>query len=329
MKLPWVEAATGERSAERTLTVLPRPRPVILDPDEAGGQDWAATHAGGPWDFSTARGVREVGNATDIHWRGGRLEATNGGAVRNDPYVWLDLPRPIDTTRYHRLTVEVGYAGPFDLADAPGGGAHGRLLWRRQDRGIEFQDSREIVTYPGVTSYTVDLATSPSAAVAEAGPGWLGSPVTALRWDPNEDRGARRWWIDHLALRADDETSGRVFDVRWRDDAHVPGTTVTISADTDRSGFDGRRLATGLPQEAGENVHRVDTRGLAPGRYWLHLEARSPDATSRTYASGPLVVRDGGAVPGLRIGARQGQDARRRVRWSCSRETRCLRRRSR
>ncbi len=288
----YIGSDTGYSSA---LTITAPPQPVIDDPDAAGGDDYATVTTGDAWDFSQPSDAARVVHVTDLSWSGGQLHATNGGTAPNDPLVELRMGPLVDPARYHRLTVRMTYDGPFGLADAPGGGTHGRLLWRRADRGIEWQNSAEIVTWTDRDTYTVDLA-RPASEVAESGPGWLGSGITALRWDPNEDRGPRRWHLDDIRLAADDATRGGAFDIRWHDDAASPDARVTIEASRDPAGRDRVTIADGLTEQAAGNVFRWRTGGLAPGRWWLHVTVRSANGTGRTHASGPLVVDGVGAV---------------------------------
>lgn len=284
----------GRTSAySAALRIDQRPLVDILDPDAAGGRSYAEEVLGDAWDMDHPRDVVRVGNARDVRFSGGVLSATN---TNNDPYVQLRLaPSGLDPSRYHRLTVTTSYDGPFSLEDAPGGGAHGRVIWWRADSGPwTFLNSRELVTFTDRDRYTVDLATDPPTAVQEPGDrpllGWTGSPVTYLRYDPNEDPGPRRWRLDHVALRADDETTDGRFDIRWRDAAHEPGTRVTIRADRDRRGHDGAVIGSGIAQEPGENRFRWAARDALPGRYWIAVTADDGTATTSRYATGPLQV---------------------------------------
>ena len=277
------------------VTITRPPQPVIDDPDLAGGEDYVTATTGDAWDFSQPTDAARVVHVTDVSWANGQLNATNGGTQPNDPLVELRMGPAIDPARYHRLTVRMAYEGPFGLANAPGGGTHGRLLWRRTDRGIEWQNSDEIVTWTDRDTYTVDLA-RPAAEVAESGPGWLGSPVTALRWDPNEDPGARRWHLDDIRLAADDATRGGTFDVRWHDAAATPDARVTFTASRDPQGTGAVIIADDLPEQATGNVFRWQTGGLAPGRWWLHMDVTSAAGAGHADASGPLVIDGTGPV---------------------------------
>lgn len=207
-----------------------------------------------------------------------RLEQPAGQVLRGrntpgsgDPFVELPLAGTIDAERFHRLTVTTALDGPFDLSYEPGGGSHGRLLWTQagQPAGVFRYDSKDLVVYPGIRTYTVDLHTEPRDAVVDEtssrGPGWTGQ-IDTLRYDPNEDSAARTWTLDDIALRADDETSGGAFDIRWRDaGAGDPaGTTVSIYRDTDDRGFDGVPIVEGLVQRPGENAYRWETEDVPP-----------------------------------------------------------------
>jgi hypothetical protein len=276
------------------------PLPVILDPDVEGGEDYITAATGDPWDFGERSDVRAVENATRVSVAKGWLHGTNGGRTPNDPHVVLRWAGRANAVRYHRLTIRTTYDGPFGLADAPGGGMHGRWSWRRADMDNgrfhvpeTVVQSREVVTYSTVSTYTVDLLDNAAGDVMETDMSyrnrWLGSSITGLRWDVNEDRGPRRWRLDEVALRADDESHGR-FVVRWTDRAHRPGTVVAIYADRDRAGFDGELVAEGRVQREGRNSYRWDTSGVRPGAYWLYVVATNGASTSRAYATGPLRV---------------------------------------
>jgi hypothetical protein len=233
------------------------PLPVLLDPDAAGGDDYATVETGDAWDFSQPSDVTHLENVGALDWSGGRLSTVNGGADPSNSFMDLRLGAPVDTARYHRLTVVTELQGAFDLGFGAGGGSHGRLLWHGDQSGSTFiHNSKEVVLYPFLSEYTVDLATDPGSAVHEtddpARPGWTGL-VDRVRWDPNEDPGPRAWYIDELRLAADDETSGGFFDVRWEDRSTTAtdGTMVSLYYDTDGAGFDGRAIATDVEQVEG------------------------------------------------------------------------------
>lgn len=278
------------------------PLPVILDPDFAGGADYATTVNGNPWDFDGPGDLLRHGNILTTDFSGGVLRGTNIPGP-GDPWFILPQATPIDLERFHRLTVRATLDGAFDLGFAPGGGTHGRVLWRTVDQPADtfIYNSKELVVYPGVPSYTVDLHTDPRSDVAETDDarrtGWTGL-ADVFRYDPNEDPGARGWTVDAISLRADDEAVGNSFDVRWRDGSATAqdGTTVALYADADGQGFDGRLIADGLAQQPSENVYRWDTRGFPAGRYSLYMVGERGGIIGRRYATGPIVVPDSGGA---------------------------------
>lgn len=274
------------------LRVLRRARPVVLDPDEVGGPDHAASD---PWDFSAPTDVGHMGNARALEI-GPRLVAVNDGPVINDPHVYLPLRTPsIDPFRFHRLTVRSGYEGAFDLRDEPGGGTMGRFVWHHSDDPDQTQQTNDLVTYGGTRTLTVDLAQEGVHETdEEAGDSrdWHSGDVSGVRWDPNEDRAARRWWVERIALRADDE-AGTSFDVRWVDTGFAPGSTVRLYVEDDGTG-ENRRLISGtspIAQRPGTNVFRWDTSGVREGWYRVLVEVDGPAGSATATSTGPVRVR--------------------------------------
>ncbi|HWH31464.1 MAG TPA: cell wall-binding repeat-containing protein, partial [Egibacteraceae bacterium] len=297
----YARTGSGTPSAYSAgLRVAPRPAPVVLDPDLAGGEDYATVANGKPWDFSTPADVIAQGGFTGGTFGPGGLQGTNSG---NDPFFYLRMNQPLDASRYHRLTVHATYDGAFNLADTAGGGTHGRLLWTRADRdqthviqGNKLIESRELVHYPGQSSFTVDLKTPPDPALVmetdrPERDGWsTGSPVTHLRYDPNEDRGARRWRIARIELRATDATSANAFDIRWRDDSGATGVKVTLSYRPESGGAE-TAIAGGIDQQPGVNTYRWDTAGVAPGRYVVRVTGDDGVSRGSGTSTGPVDVR--------------------------------------
>lgn len=274
------------------------PAPVFDAPHEEGGADYAATVTGDPWDFRQRTDVARFGNVDEVRFADGVLHGRNAGPQRADPYMLMRTGAPIDTSRYHRLTVETTLAGPFDLSHSAGGGSHGRFLWRHtgQATSPHYYNSKEIVVYPNIRRYTVDLHTTPREHIAETDAahrsGWQGH-VEAFRYDPNEDPGPRRWTVSELSLRADHETSNDAFDIRWHDASPAGDrpTTVSLYYDTVRGGTR-HLIAADVAQRAGENRYRWDTRAVPNGRYWITAVAERDNGTvGYGSASGPLAVR--------------------------------------
>jgi hypothetical protein len=253
--IDWIRL-TGPSGAAEEWT---GPVPVIVEPDITGGADYSTIARGKPWDFSTADDYLRLDNASGSIVNG-HLEATNAGPVINDPAVTLRMPVAFSGDQFHRATVKWRYDGEFNLEDKVGGGMNARLMWRiagtplRRD-GLHNEVSKDIVTFPTETGFTLDLKTNPSAAVVDPrhpSPkiGWAGYQIEMFRFDPNEDRGARKWRIDSVKL-ADDDAGSDSFTIKLRDANSAPGTTVNVYADTDRNGFDGTAIAENVDLSSG------------------------------------------------------------------------------
>jgi hypothetical protein len=268
---------------------LASPLPRFITPNAVGDRDYASMALRNSWDFTTASDFAKLGNARNVSFAGGQLAATN---TSNDPYVSLRLGSGgIDSRFFRNLTVTSAYDGPFDLRDMAGGGTMARFQWTRSDRAA-WSQTDDILTYSGSRTISIDMGL-PNNQLIEPGTSQTSfvSParVTALRWDPNEDRGSRRWYLKDVQLRSDFATSG-TFPVAWQDAAYQAGGTATIVADTDRTGCNGVTVASGVPVQAGTNTTVWNTAGVARGRYWLCLRITRGAAVTSAYAGGVLSV---------------------------------------
>ncbi len=295
-----VRSAAG-RGAVSGPVSLDAPHPVVVSPDEIGQQDYAASQLGDAWDMNSLGDTNGIGNATNVSFSNGALAATN---TTNDPFVWLRTGN-IDATKYHRLTVTEAYDGPFDLTDTAGGGTMGRIIWRRADLGDTIMQTKDIVTYSGRRRITIDMSQPPSLLNEETAPNPYpfvsASAVTALRWDPNEDRGPRRWYLDDVQLRSD-WTAHRAFAVKWYEASPGAGGTAEVVAATDRTGCSGPVIQPAQPVTAGTNVAVWDTSGVAPGKYWVCVRATRGQAIAEQHSKGPIVVSGSapaGAAPAV------------------------------
>jgi putative cell wall-binding protein len=128
---------------------------------------------------------------------------------------------------------------------------------------------------------------------------WTGRTINLLRFDPNEDRGARTWYLDGLRIAADD-AAAPTFQITWHDASGSPGDRATVGLDTDRAGFDGEILAADIVQKAGTNRLLFDATDRLPATYWVHVTSRDQATgdTSGIYATGPMKVSPRIAGPG-------------------------------
>jgi hypothetical protein len=289
----------------------------IEDPDVTGGNDYATmARNGDAWDMSSADDLLRTDNVAG-QFQNGVFEATNAGPVINDPGVTLKVPVAFNADDFHRATVNFTYDGELNLEDKVGGGQNARLMWRiagtpLTKNGSHNQVSRDVVTFPGQNSFTVDLKTNPSTDAVDprSSPriGWAGNMIEMFRFDPNEDRGARRWRIDSVKL-ADDDAGETNFAIRLRDANPAPGTQVKLFADTDSVGYNGQLIADNVDISGGTATVNWTPPAGTKGLFWIYAVTTRGGFSTRTYSTGP--VRMGSPVGkytfGPATGGPQGQ----------------------
>jgi hypothetical protein len=278
-----------------SVQVVARARPIVLNPSAAGCGDWAASYRGGDrWDFNQGSDVKKKANATGSV-ASGVFNGTNASPVVNDPMVFLGMPRAIDGRKWRRITFTMSYDGAFNLADTKGGGTMARVLWQRAESGTNWLQTNDIVTYTGARTYTVDLGAAgvnePSAPYRY--PITSSSKVTALRIDPNEDRGYRKWHLYDVRLAANCAVArGHAFGITFKDTAFTPGSTASVyvvPSSTPRAS--GGTLVGTVNQVSGTNMVTWNVPvGQATGSYWVYVTTSNGTSTATRPATGPLNV---------------------------------------
>ncbi|MDQ1483582.1 MAG: hypothetical protein QOF35_1658 [Actinomycetota bacterium] len=286
----WSVAANGAKTLVGSSA--PAPLPVVDSQSAAGCGDYATRYLGHPWTFTSTRSLASRYNMTALNFTNGVLSATNAAPQRNDPHFSLPVKAPgIDGRVYHRLTFVESYDGPFGLRNAPGGGAMARILWKVPGHTLLSQ-SAPLVTFTGKRSITVDMAmpasklTDPEGPASQRYPFASASRVTGLRYDPNEDPGARRWHLFSVRLAADCQASTTTT-VTWHDNAYRAGSTAQLIARDATGKFYPLGTAT---ESAGVNNFPVSVRALPRGTYKVIVFVTNTSrVTISAVASGPLV----------------------------------------
>ena len=256
------------------------PLTIIVDPDDKGGQDYAKTFNGKRWNMSGPQDIEQVRDIRDISFSNGIM---SGISVNGDGFFHLPVTTPIDTNRYHRLTFRFRYEGAFDY----GLGTMSRFIWSPDHNDLsKYQTIKDIVVYPGWTTYVIDLK---KAALSSGNIGWNGQ-MTDFRFDPLEVPRPRRFFLDYVRLAADDQAD-RFFIIKWRDAKKKRRPTlVNIYFDNNRSGFNGIRIVNNRKQRSGVNRYTWNTSRVPAGSYWIYTVAKDGVSTSRRYSKGPLLV---------------------------------------
>lgn len=275
------------RSAIRRLTVNARPRPVVIQPDAIGGASYDTAVRGDAWDFSTASDVGLTRNMT-FRIDNGRLVGTNGGITPSDSgfRLPLDPETPIVGNRFHRLSVRVFYEGGFSLAGEPGGGMNARFVWRTVTGDVRV--SEDIVVFPGWNTITLDLTGIPPSELVEGGAptGWANQRIELIRFDPHEDSGTRRFFVDWIRLADDDRPTNGRYTLSFRDRAHESGSVARIYLDRDADAEGGRLIATAPVSRARNRLDWTVPADLAgTGRWFVRVEITDPRGARQSAVS--------------------------------------------
>lgn len=287
--IDWIRL--HEAGASTTPTATP-PLPELLNPDRAGGADYAETIRGDYWDYSQST---DAVGGTNVAYNvgGGLLDGVNTGPDPWDAQIVLPLgPTPIDGSRFNRLSMRIWYDGPFGLHEGAGGGMNARLIWLTQGSSA-WQDSEDIVVYPGWNDIQVELATTPATRVNDVAVpvklGWTGRQIVSLRVDPHEDYASRRFLIDNVRIAEVDHGTGG-FPIQFRDRAWKSGTTADLYADTNGTGFNGTLIAANIPVQNGINTYSWNAASLPAGTYHVYVVMDDGTYESRRYATGPVRI---------------------------------------
>lgn len=265
----------------------PDQSPVVkmLSPSDEGGADYA-TVSGNPWDFTGPDDIASSGDLRINTFANGNLEGTT---IANDPFVELPLRSPLIPDRYHRATVDICYGGDFSLADAPGGGMNARFAWF-DEGGQTWSETQDIVVYPGCNRMTFDLVTNPPAAVNDEGTvykaGWRGLRISRLRFDVDEDRGARDFSLNDIRLADDAAFSSGTFPITFNSST---GGTADIFVTTDEGAWNGSKVGT-IAVAPGSNTFNWDGSGRPNGTYWVYAVVHSGNLVGSSYSTGPVRI---------------------------------------
>jgi hypothetical protein len=285
--LDWVRLHRPDASVTPPSGV---PLPRVLTPNEEGGADYAS-QTGNPWDFNGPDDVVSMGDITNVSYSGGDLTGTT---YRNDSFVELPLRSETNPDRYHRATVDVCYDGPMSFANAPGGGMNARFAWLMRGQAL-WSETQDIIIFPGCNRMTVDLSTSPAVAVNDENTtlksGWRGQRLERLRFDLNEDPGARNFTLREIKM-ADDAAFSGTYDISFLDAAGVGGTA-DIYVTTNRGQFDGTRIAQGITVQGGVNTFRWNgtTQSGTPmpnATYWVYIVMSTSGMVGTATSTGPV-----------------------------------------
>ncbi|MEO8519713.1 MAG: hypothetical protein ABI603_00030 [Acidobacteriota bacterium] len=282
----------------------------VLDPDASGGEDFATTVLGNPWDmndtadFRFDNGATIVDHLTSRGVSGGFFNGISDGVATatsqdgipvGDPQVYLlSNNGVINTSRYRYLTFGLQVDGPFDLLR----GSVARVFWgSATGPGAPYNltVSKDIITWAGQNTYTIDLASlsaAPNGGLEDVGSAapWTSAAVRHFRIDPHEFAENHGFHLDFVKLAAMDETAAGSFTIRFAaSDPDSDPLSLSLYYDTDTNAANGRTLiASGVAAVSGQ--YSWNTAGVAPGVYYVYAEASDGRNAVGVYSTGPVRV---------------------------------------
>lgn len=278
-------SGSSENSNVITFAVNQTPTVNIMDPDLAGGKDWATLYLGDSWDMSNSKDIAGFHSLAGKGFRNGYFTAYNAGSIKDDPYILLNQRgKRIDAAKYHRLTVIYRFDGSFDLVR----GTMARVGWKNYPRNRGWQHTDDLLTYEGWNTLTYDLT---GANLDIGNYGWR-DYITNLRFDPHEDPQTRRFYIDEVRLAADDVAENGSFNIKYRlSDADDSNLTLSLKADSDKVLNNGNEsLIASYAAATGDGSYNWVPGTSINGSYNILAELNDGVNSSYSYSSGPVVV---------------------------------------
>jgi hypothetical protein len=295
MDLDWMSVYSGKAPS---LAGPAGPSANVINPDIEGGESLGPKLRGKDWDMTDAADISRTYNVAGSAG-GGVFNGTNASPATNDPALVMNLGcKTFKAADFHRFTVDMTFDGAFNVEDKPGGGMNQRVIWRiagtpLSNNGTDLQNSDDLVIYPGRNRLSIDLATNPPTAItdeAQTAPrrGWVES-IEHVRFDPNEDQGARKWQIHSIKLAADDMASaGSKFIIDWSDANFAPGGTATIALSSSPDGSNATPIASNVAVNDGKNTTPWTATGS--GSKWVVLTINRGGYESTSVSTGPVTI---------------------------------------
>lgn len=283
----YTESAAG-RSAPRKIKINDRPVPAVLQPDAIGGASYDTVVRGDAWDFSQAS---DVGLTRNMNWsiQDGQLVGVNTSPVLSDSGFRLPIVdgQPIDADRFHRFTASVFFEGGFSLSHAAGGGMNARLVWRTTNGDVRVTE--DIVVSPGWNTITIDLNDYTAAELLEEDDplAWAGQDIELFRFDPHEDSGSRRFFVDWIKLAEDDKPTDGRFTVEFRDRTWDVGSSAEILISRSSDGSNAQTIGTMNSINGKKNRFRwtVPANLTGTGEWYVVVKVTDPKGNVGTNVS--------------------------------------------
>lgn len=243
--------------------------------------------------------------------KGTSVKASGVGDPVLYPLLWWGDGRgsanPIDTDKYRILVLKMSLPGNWDLNL----GSVARIIWKRVGDGDNENVSEDVIVYHKsgskyvISPIIADMKSIP-LEVGSGSPshsGWTGS-VEGFRVDPHEFSAATNFYVQSVKLAAF-ERANESYTIRWQysngeaaDQASSLGfrapeplranATMSLYTDTDKSGFNGTLIASGIDPTDGQ--YEWNTAGKSAGTYYIYAVFSDGLNSNQYYAPWPIVI---------------------------------------
>ncbi len=299
------EPAPAVFSSPGELYVNDPPRLQILQPDNKGGADFAATVLGNPWNMDDVGDIKSVFNITTplilpdnaVAGVGGdffKATSTEGSA---DPYqASLESKVPaeyIDATRFRNLSFGMLIDRPQDVAN----GSVARVIWRTDGETTPaYYNGDDTMLFEGWSDYVQDM-TAIKLEPAMHAPGSYLTPIwhgmiPYFRIDAHEFTPATDFYFDYIRLAADDEANSRfaiTYDLSDRND-QASDVQLSLYYTTSPTTIPGTLIVSGLTLASPTRVYLWDTSNIPDGSYYIYAEANDGLDTTQRVSSGRITI---------------------------------------
>jgi hypothetical protein len=278
--------------AGNTLRVHKAPLLEFQKPSFFSGPDYATERAGDPWGMSNVQDISQTFNLINQTFTNGIFNGTTNGS--GDSQVWLNVPTPIDTSRYKYLTFRMRMENTGSVM---------RALWF-YNGVVNAVATDDAVVYEGWHTYSFDLSQALIDPTSTGG--WTGTPNN-FRIDPEEAPFQVNFNLDFVTLTAEEKNlAGQPFSIYYQPNS-TAGNNVTLYYDTDKNPSNGRTIArdypVAIPPDNNAELNLFTgtqrlwrTNGVPSGSYFISADINDGVMTTTWYSEVPVTVQNFGTT---------------------------------
>lgn len=276
----------------------------ILQPDAAGGADFAAQELGNPWNMDDTEDFVNLFSISSprifpnnvVDGLAGNFFGGSSIANDYDPHAeslnTIDRPTAaVDTSRYKNLTYRMKIEAPQDIVL----GSVARVVWRvDSEAASSFYNGDDTVSFDGWNTYIQDLRSIKLETLQHPTGSYPAQPwygkISHFRVDPHEFSSPTAFFFDYIRITADDEANERfLLTLDATDIDSAPGQTSASFFYNTNPSTSGGTLIGSFTLDQPPHV-LWDTRLVPDGSYYIYAVVTDGKNSTSRLASGSLVV---------------------------------------